>query len=263
MLAQDIADSAANTRLGRLYNSLADEARMPTERLPFTVRLVRNEDDLWKAVRIRHAAYARHLPQFAQSLSIPEKHDTEDGFVVLLAESKVDNTPLGTMRIQTNRFRRLSVQQSVDLPDWMSSRPLAEATRLGVTESRVGRLVTTVLFKAFYLYCLRNGVDWMVVAGRSPIDRQYERLLFSEVFPGMGHIPLEHAGNLPHKILASQVSTAEARWKEAAHPLFDFAFRTNHIDLDVGPRRSWQRQVSSDKVQLIPTVPAKVAVKNL
>lgn len=244
-------------------SSPAVEAGFVTERLPFTVRVVRDEADLWKAVQIRHAAYARHLPQFAQALALPEPQDTENGFAVLLAESKTDGLPLGTIRIQTNRFQPLSLQRSVNLPESMSNRPTAEATRLGVTESRVGRLVTTVLFKAFYQYCLRNDVEWMVVAGRAPIDRQYERLLFSEVYPGMGHIPLVHAGNLPHKILCSEVATAEARWLAAQHPLFDFAFRTHHIDLDVGPCRSWHRQISSEKVHLFPTVPTHIAVKNL
>ena len=41
---------------------------MTEELLPFTVRLVRDEDDLNKAVQIRHSAYARHLPDFAETL---------------------------------------------------------------------------------------------------------------------------------------------------------------------------------------------------
>ncbi|WP_394757251.1 hypothetical protein [Rhodoferax sp.] len=41
---------------------------MTEELLPFTVILVRDEDDLNKAVQIRHSAYARHLPDFAETL---------------------------------------------------------------------------------------------------------------------------------------------------------------------------------------------------
>ncbi|MEI8028408.1 MAG: hypothetical protein WCH35_01340 [Comamonadaceae bacterium] len=207
---------------------------MTRELLPFTVRLVRSEGDLNKAVDIRHSAYARHLPEFAQTLTAPESADAENGVVVLLAESKVDGSPLGTMRIQTNQFKPLCLEQSVKLPTWLKTLRLAEATRLGVTNAKGGRLVTTVLFKAFYLYCYQIGIEWMVITGRAPVDRMYERLLFEDVFPGLGYIPFQHVGNLPHRVMSSNVETAEDRWTAAKHPLFDFAFRTHHPDIQVG-----------------------------
>ena len=55
------------------------EPAMTEERLPFTVRLVRDEDDLDKAVQIRHSAYARHLPDFAESLKAPESAELISG----------------------------------------------------------------------------------------------------------------------------------------------------------------------------------------
>lgn len=203
------------------------------ERLPFTVRIVRNQDDLEKAVHIRHAAYARHVPTFAETLRLPETTDSDPGVVVLLAESKLDGSPLGTMRIQTNRFKPLSIEQSVELPEWLKNRRLAEATRLGITEERTGRVVKTVLFKAFFLYCRQTGIESMIIAGRPPIDRQYERLLFKDVYPGMGYTPLRHAGNMPHRIMSFDVNAAEALWAEVRHPLFDFFIRTRHPDIDV------------------------------
>ena len=42
------------------------KARMAEERLPFTVRIVRSEEALHKAVAICQAAYARHVPAFAE-----------------------------------------------------------------------------------------------------------------------------------------------------------------------------------------------------
>jgi hypothetical protein len=100
---------------------------MAEEILPFTVRVVRNESDLRKAVDIRHHAYARHLPDLAESLKSPEPADTEDGVVVLLAESKLDGSPLGTMRIQTNEFKPLILERSVKLPHWLGCKTLAVA----------------------------------------------------------------------------------------------------------------------------------------
>ncbi|MDO8318001.1 hypothetical protein [Rhodoferax sp.] len=210
---------------------------LPEELLPFTVRLVRNEADLNKAVQIRHAAYARHLPDFAETLKIAETDDVENGVVVLLAESKVDGSPLGTMRIQTNQYKPLSLEQSIALPEWLKARPLAEATRLGVTNEKGGRLVTTVLFKAYFQYCQQTGIEWMVITARSPVDRTYDRLMFNDVFPEAGYIPIHHVGNLPHRVMSFNVETAEERWAAAKHPMFNFIFRTTHPDIQLDSTR--------------------------
>jgi hypothetical protein len=203
------------------------------EIMPFTVKIVRTQAELAKAVQIRHAAYARHVPELAKLLREAEAYDYEEGSAVLLAESKLDGAPLGTMRIQTNLHRSLPLEGSVELPDWLRGRSLAEATRLGVKEGGIGRVVKVMLYKAFFMYCLGEEVNWMVVAGRTPVDRQYESLLFSDVFPGKGYIPLRHIGNIPHRVLAFEPSSAEKKRAEAKHPLFDFIFRTRHPDIDL------------------------------
>ena len=211
----------------------AHDRPMVQEVLPFTVRLVRDDKDLSKAVDIRQSAYARHLPDFAQTLKVPEATDAQDGVVVLLAESKLDGSALGTMRIQTNQFAPLPLEESVDLPAWLSVRPLAEAARLGVTDGKSGRLVKTILFKAFFQYCQLSGVEWMVITARSPLDRQYERLLFNDVEPGLGYVPVSHMNNIPHRIMSFEVASAKARWASANHPLLDFMCATHHPDIDL------------------------------
>ena len=210
---------------------LLPPAGLAEQTLPFTVRVVRDRQELMKAVHIRQAAYGRHLPEFARSLNLPEDLDLRPGVAVLLAESKLDGAPLGTMRIQTNRYQPLALEQSLTLPAALAGRPLAEAARLGVTEQRVGRMVKTVLFKAYFQYCQAAGIEWMVIAGRAPIDRQYERLLFDDVYPGMGYVPLGHAGGLPHRVMSFEVGSAERRWAAACHPLYDFIFETTHPDI--------------------------------
>ena len=214
--------------------AMADQTAMVQEVLPFTVRLVRNEKDLGKAVGIRQSAYARHLPDFAETLRVPESTDAQDGVVVLLAESKLDGSALGTMRIQTNRSSPLSLEQSIDLPNWLRVRPLAQAARLGVTDDKSGRMVKTVLFKAFFQFCQQTGIEWIVIAARAPIDRQYQRMLFTDVIAGMGFTPLLQANNIPHRIMSFEIATAKARWAEANHPLLDFMFHTHHPDIDLG-----------------------------
>lgn len=203
------------------------------ERLPFTIRAVTGAQDLAKAVSVRHRAYARHVPSLAETLRRPESNDSAPGCVVLLAESRLDGEPIGTLRIQTNRFRPLALEASARLPGSFAGCSLAEATRLGVSLGRVGRVVKTMLFKAFYLYCVETRIDWMVIGARSPLDRMYEGLLFNDVFPGRPPVPLKHADNIPHRILSFEVETAEQRWLEAEHPMFDLFFRTRHPDIQL------------------------------
>ncbi len=209
----------------------------PVERLPFTIKRVQTEEDLWKAVQIRHAAYARHVPEFAKTLTQPEASDFDTDGVVLLAESKLDGSPLGTLRIQTNHNGALRVEDSVELPFWLASKRLAEVTRLGVDEGRIGRLVKIALIKASFEYCEQNGIDWAVVTGRPPIDRHYEQLLFTDVFTSKQLVPLQHVGNLPHRIMAFEIATGEARWSAAQHPMLAFFRHTRHPDIDLRVRQ--------------------------
>jgi hypothetical protein len=208
------------------------------ESLPFTLKIVHTQAELNQAVLIRQAAYDRHLPDFAKSLIKPEAADFEKGTVVLLAESKADGSPVGTMRIQTNAYKPLCLEQSIDLPNWLKELPMAEATRLGVTNQVGGRLVTTALFKAFYMYCQQIGVEWMVIAGRAPVDRMYQRMLFDDVVPGQGFVPLAHANNLPHRVMSFNVKTAFEKWSAVNHPLLNFAALTHHPDITLDiPRK--------------------------
>jgi hypothetical protein len=223
-------------RLAHLFGSAINGASLSNpkeERLPFTVRLVQNDEDLLKAVDIRHSAYARHMPVFAESLLQPEGLDTTEGVFVLLAESKLDGSPLGTCRIQTNRYQPLGVEQSVTLPPSFEGQSLAEVTRLGVAQGGAGRLVKMALIKAAFMVCEREGIDWAIVAGRAPIDRQYEQLLFADLFPETGFIPMQHAGNVPHRVMGFEIASGNERWTAANHPLLGFFSLTRHSDIQV------------------------------
>lgn len=214
----------------------AQGAQQAVERLPFTIRRVETEDDLLKAVRIRHAAYARHVPDFARSLALPEAEDYESDTIVLLAESKLDGTPMGSTRIRTNLFRPLAVEESVELPEWLQGRRLVEATRLGIDEGGTGRIVKMALIKACFMYCQQNDIEWSVASGRATVARQYQQMMFVDVFPELGLVPLRHAGNLPHRVMAFEIESFQARWAAARHPLYKFFFDTRHPDIDVGPK---------------------------
>ena len=217
-------------------NGYQSYSALKEERLPFTVKVAQSGDDLEKAVQIRHAAYARHVPEIAELLKEPEAFDFDDGSVVLLAESKLDGSALGSMRIQTNRFQALKLEASVTLPHWLQNQTLSEAARLGVIGNRVGKIVKILLFKAYYLYCIQEEIDWMVITARSPVDKDYEMLMFEDVFPDQGYIPMKHDANIEHRVMAFHVPSAERLWRTHGHPLYDLVFRTDHPDVDLRHR---------------------------
>ena len=99
--------------------------RKKEESLPFAISVVREEGRLDKAVSIRHAAYGRHVPSLAATLTRPESNDYDSGTVLLLAESKLDGSALGTMRIQTNRYKPLALEASAQLPAKFRDKSLA------------------------------------------------------------------------------------------------------------------------------------------
>ena len=211
--------------------SVFTDRSITEERLPFAVRIVRNDDDLSKAVGIRHSAYARHLPAFAEKLREAESLDVAPGVVVLLAESRLDGSALGTLRIQTNAHTQLAVEQSIELPRWMRDRPLAEVTRLGITGGSIGRLVKMVLIKAAFQYCEHDDIEWAVVTARPPLDRQYAQLMFEDLYPNQGPVPLRHVDNIPHRVMAFEIETGHQRWAEADHPMLNFFSYTRHSDI--------------------------------
>lgn len=219
------------------FDDLAQPIHVPavenTEALPFTIKVVHTPSSLAKAIYIREHAYGRHVPELARSLATPEVYDHQPGTVILLAESKLDGEPIGTMRIQTNLYQPLNVESSIHLPVWLEDRALAEATRLGVARGRVGSLAKAALFKAFYQYCVHAEIDWMVITARSPLDRQYESLLFQDVLENGDFVPMRHIGDIPHRVMALDVGAAHARWTAAKHPLLGFMTETVHPDIQV------------------------------
>ena len=87
------------------------------------------------------------------------------------------------------------------------------------------------LMKAAYLYCLAHQVHWMVIGARNAaLARQYKRLGFTDLAGG-AMVPLAHAADLPHRVLAFDVVSAERNWFAVRHPLYEFMVRHYHPDI--------------------------------
>jgi hypothetical protein len=235
--------TAATKRVVHLSNRITDASSLKREEvLPFTVRIVQSEIDLEKAIHVRHRAYARHLPHLAETLREPESIDRAQGVSILLAESKLDGTPIGSARLQSNQFQSLAVEQSIELPQWLDAKSIIEVTRLSVADGKPGRLVKAILMKAMYQFWINHSIDYAIATGRAPIDRQYDQLMFSDLYPGQGFIPLQHVANVPHRVMALCIETLEQRWEDAHHPLHKLFFHTTHPDVDVHDSRTQPAQ---------------------
>lgn len=201
------------------------------ERLPFRVRIAA-ADELGAVARLRAAAYGRHLPALASHLREPEAADFEPGNEVFVAVSKLDGSMLGTIRTHSNLFKPLPLEASMDLPPRFHGRRLVEATRLSVLGSLQASLVRNALFKIFFRYCLSQRVDWMFAAGRPPVDRLYDTMLWRDVGATRALYPMAHAAGVPHRVMCMAPAEAASIWRAARHPLFRFAFEIEHPDLD-------------------------------
>lgn len=206
--------------------------------LGFSLQLVSSSTDLLDACTVRALAYGHHLPEMGRRLAEPDDLDFASGTSVFLCREKSDGLATGTMRIQSSAFGPLLMEGSLKLPPWLQSATRAEITRLAV---RVGAdpLTRLSLWKASYQFCRANGLHWMVVGARNEaLIRNYKRLGFIDVFAPDQLMPLAHTGGLPHRIMAFDTTSAQRRWGEMRHPLYNFVFDTLHADLEA----SWRLQ---------------------
>jgi hypothetical protein len=207
--------------------------RLRPEHLPFLVRIARNEQQLAKAVNIRAEAYERHWPNLSDHLRRPEAQDRDPNSLVILAESKLDGTALGTLRIDTNLVSRLQIETEYPFPDKIISQPIAYVTRLGVKQGRIGTLVKLCLFKSLYRYCLARQISWILVGVRPPNDRDYVRMGFSDLNDDARLVPIGSSGGIPVRLMAFDVIAAERAWHTAGNPLYKFMCNVYHPDIEV------------------------------
>jgi hypothetical protein len=201
--------------------------------LPFRVRIVRNGEQLSRAVEIRAQAYSKHIPTLGEILTRPEQDDLDTSALVFLAESKKTGESLGTLRVQTNFDSPLPIEQYAPLPNEYDYLPIAEVSRLAVRAGNSGGLVKLSLFKALHRYCLAKQIQRIVIGARPPLDRDYFDLGFRDVFTdGLPRV-LGSTGGIPHRILTVDLLQLERSWFESAHPLYDFMCRRYHPDIEI------------------------------
>lgn len=203
------------------------------EPLPFTIEIAETESLFHSALAVRQAAYARHNPEVGTLLQNAEIEDSIAGSLVLIARSKADARTLGSMRIHTNAVLPLPLEKYTALPPGIAGRRLAEATRLGIMPHPLGPAVRAALFKAFYLHCVQQEVDFMVITSARSLYRMYKQMTFMDIDPAADYRSMPHSGTLPLRAMYLEVRESERAWGEAHHPLFTFMFRTIHEDINL------------------------------
>jgi hypothetical protein len=209
-----------------------DQIVVASESLPFRVEIACRQN-LMEVANLRAATYGKHLPALAAKLVQPESADFERGCEVFVAKSKMDGSLLGTLRTHANVLNALPLQASLKLPPRFRGTRMVETTRLCVKGSPNASVVRSALFKALHQYCLMQKVDWMIAAGRRPVDRIYDSLLFSDVDKQGEFYPMAHAGGLPHRVMCLSPVSAHTAWRECKHPLHKFVVETLHPDIDL------------------------------
>ena len=214
------------------------------EQLSFTLRPVETHAELRLACGVRAEAYGRKHFAYRESMAEPDDIDASPWTTVFLCEDKFTGQPVGTMRVQstTRGEQRLEIEKYVEPPVHMVRHGRAEISRLAAVVG-ADAFVRVALWKAAYLYSVAIQVRWLIMGVRKPsLMRAYERMGAVDVFDDKHLVPLGHAGFMPHRILALEITSLEQRFLRINPPLFSFIFDTVHRDISVLP--SMQRHVT-------------------
>lgn len=203
-----------------------------TERLPFRVRLARDEGDLARIAALRTTTYGKHVPSMVPAISVPEPEDRRPDTLLLMAESRVSGELLGAARMIHNGLQPLKIEQDFDLGTRFQRRFVAEAGRLTVAGRPESRMAALALVKAMYEICAHCHVDDAVITARTPMDRVYLAMRFDDLLHGKKK-PFPPVGHLPHGVYLMPIQEADARWRESQCPMYPFMALTLHPDIDI------------------------------
>lgn len=207
-------------------------SELATETLPFEILQAEGFLELSCTARLRKLAYQRHLPAFSDTLSDRmDPMDTQPGFAVLNAYSKLDKTLLASVRIQVSDREPLVLEQSFALPRALKKGRSAEISRLVIQAKGESLMLRLMLIKACYWYCRFQGVGNAFFCARHPVDRQYRRFELQDVLPHQGTVDMAHIGNIPHRVLWFNVQALEYDWLESGNPTHSLFFKTTHPDI--------------------------------
>jgi len=210
---------------------------MPDELLSFTLRPVESHEDLLLACAVRAQAYGRKFPEYLESMSVPDAIDSSPWTAVFLCEDKITGEAVGTMRVQstTRGNSKLEIEKYIQPTPELELFGRAEITRLSAVHG-ADPFVRLALWKAAYLYCMATQARWLIIGVRKPsLLRAYQQMGATDVFEDRREVRIAHGGNLPHRVLALDISDCPRKMRQDDNPLFHFLFGAVHQDISVMP----------------------------
>jgi hypothetical protein len=203
--------------------------------LPFTVKVVSNEEQLVKVQALRALAYSHHLPGIGETFGRPEGMDRHPDATLLFAQDKATGACVGSVRIQINWSAPLQIERAVELPAPWAGQLLAEITRLAVLPGYNDPPVRLALVKSSHLFCVAMQVQGTLAGARKSLIRQYRSLGFRDLFEDERMVPLPHAGGLEHRILCVDKTGFEERRRLTDDPE-RFVYNAHHPDIQIFDR---------------------------
>lgn len=203
--------------------------------------------DMPEVHRLRRDAYGRHLPgppEWAADSADPA--DSEPGAMVLVCRDGSTGQAMGTARLHLGPGLPLDADVPAHaLPQWLQHGVRAECSRLALAADQDGG-ARLALWKAVYWHCLRRA-SWLVMGARSAaLVRMYRHLGCVPVFEAP--VPLQHAGGLPHHILALDVDAAAGAWAARGHPMLPYMMEFDPAICTMPPAPDKTRQQATNHV---------------
>jgi hypothetical protein len=208
------------------------DAKLREQHLPFRVHLANKAQDLPDLIRLRAAVYGRHLPGMEAVLRTPEPDDLRPDAVLLVAKCKSDGQLLGAIRLVGNQHRPLDIEHALPAHSPLRSRWLGEVGRLTVQSGPHSQLVSNALYKATFLSGARAGMEHLLIAARTPVDRLYRNMQLNNVLPGQ-KVKLGSTLGVAHSLFELPVQEAQARWEATQSFFHGFVTLTQHPDIEV------------------------------
>ena len=200
---------------------------------PYRVCIVRTSRQLQLAVDVRYQAYSEKLQALASKVQQPGALDFDHEPIILLAEDRIRNQAVGTLRINTGRGI-LEMLQDIDLPETIVDERVAFVSRMAVIGTVAERqLVRNLMQKAVYQLCIAKQLTRILLLAVEPRERLFYRCGFGDVFAdGRARHPKMLDG-FPVKALFADTYSMERAWRDQKHPLYDFLYRTFHPEIEV------------------------------
>jgi hypothetical protein len=209
------------------------------ENLDFKVRLLRDDQKLKSAMQLRKAVFTRHhssaIGEHLASLDSHDKKDTQSGSTLFIAEAKADGAIVGSVRIQTNAHRPLSVEHEVPLPKIMRGRHLAMLSRMSIASGNAGKDVFLGLGKAIYLYCVAKQIHTVFLSTPvNSLNRMYPRFAWKNISDVHEKYSFQNDPGLEFSVFYWDIATLKVCMKTgAANRVYDFIFEKYHPDVEV------------------------------